>query len=53
MGIKFKLWTNNHIGNTGNNASREEAFDGIIDDVRIYTKTLSLERIAEIAADVQ
>jgi len=36
------------IGNNGNSASRTEAWNGIIDDVRVYNRVLSSSEILEI-----
>ena len=37
------------IGNDGNAAGRDEAFNGLLDDVRIYDRALSADEVAELA----
>jgi hypothetical protein len=41
------------IGNNGNSSTRTEAFDGLIDEVRIYDKALTADEIAGFASSQQ
>lgn len=41
------------IGNNGNSLERSEAFDGLIDEVRIYNIAIDINEIAKFAGSRQ